>query len=475
MTERIAYESMLHRTLTEGQAPRDITAPFQNKPRSLENGCNIVDSDGSVADVNKSSSGNTYAFPALETDESLSFDKYCGPTPESNWVIPGKLLVGAYPASQSDDETFDLITSILKHGVSKFVCLQEEYREHGVTEAMWRSGNALRPYFEDVKNIVRDKYEYEVLNEYPIIDIDNLSFIHFPIRDCGITDDSRVLELAKTLVQALKDEEIIYLHCWGGHGRTGTVVCIMLHLIYGLDATKSMARCQSVHDLRRWPVAVGSPQTQTQRDQVTRVINKLINTPQALRRYASEPTQSTQMDITPMQHSPRPNPQHEKQGNSTVSTPNRVPTNDPQSIPQTSTPNPLLSTDFNVIPNISTPQDTLSNDDSASARIRSVSGTMDICSLDNSLLNSSCGEEYSDCVQNQAELLALNNGNLNLTFAHETDSNNIVGNNGISTDEEIFEDDDNDGNEVRTVEIVNSSKVKPPTSEKPSFNRIRKG
>ena len=31
-------------------------------------------------------------------------------------------------------------------------------------------------------------------------------------------------------------------------------------------------RCQFVHDLRRVPIVVGSPQTQTQRDQVSRVI-----------------------------------------------------------------------------------------------------------------------------------------------------------------------------------------------------------
>jgi hypothetical protein len=56
-----------------------------------------------------------------------------GPTPESNWVIPGKLLVGAYPASQDDTETFELLTSILKLGVTKFVCLQLEVSE-GVRE-----------------------------------------------------------------------------------------------------------------------------------------------------------------------------------------------------------------------------------------------------------------------------------------------------------------------------------------------------
>ena len=52
--------------------------------------------------------------------------QYCGPTPESNWVIPNHLLVGAYPASQDDAETFELITSILKLGITKFVCLQQE-------------------------------------------------------------------------------------------------------------------------------------------------------------------------------------------------------------------------------------------------------------------------------------------------------------------------------------------------------------
>jgi hypothetical protein len=41
-------------------------------------------------------------------------------------VIPNVLLVGAYPASEDDMETFELITSILKLGVKKFVCLQLE-------------------------------------------------------------------------------------------------------------------------------------------------------------------------------------------------------------------------------------------------------------------------------------------------------------------------------------------------------------
>lgn len=103
----------------------------------------------------------------------------------------------------------------------------------------------------------------------------DLSFVHFPIRDCGITDDGRVLELARLLVKAIAEGECIYLHCWGGHGRTGTLVCIMLHLMYGMDETEVFSYCQCVHDLRQCPVVVGSPQTQTQRNQVSRVIKYL--------------------------------------------------------------------------------------------------------------------------------------------------------------------------------------------------------
>lgn len=100
---------------------------------------------------------------------------------------------------------------------------------------MWRYGHALRPYYDDVKKLVSEKNNIEALNGYNVVDIDHLSFVHFPIKDCSITDDGRVLELAISLVKAISEGEIMYLHCWGGHGRTGTVVCIMLYLMYGVS------------------------------------------------------------------------------------------------------------------------------------------------------------------------------------------------------------------------------------------------
>lgn len=178
----------------------------------------------------------SHKFHPLEADDQVTFEKYCGPTPESNWVIPGKLLVGAYPASQDDTETFELLTSILRLGVNQFICLQLEYKSD-VTEAMWRRGQALRPYYEDVKLLVKNKHKFKILSEEGnVCESEHLEFVHFPIKDCSVTDDDGVFQLALDLVESISKGRVQYLHCWGGHGRTGTLVCIMLHLMYGVSA-----------------------------------------------------------------------------------------------------------------------------------------------------------------------------------------------------------------------------------------------
>ncbi|KAJ1430216.1 hypothetical protein B484DRAFT_396026 [Ochromonadaceae sp. CCMP2298] len=102
---------------------RNIAAPFQHAPRSDDSNSN---SGGGNSHSASGINFRNFQFQALERLEELQFDKYCGPTPESNWVIPGMLLVGAYPATEDDDETFDLISSILRLGIKKFVCLQSE-------------------------------------------------------------------------------------------------------------------------------------------------------------------------------------------------------------------------------------------------------------------------------------------------------------------------------------------------------------
>ena len=84
------------------------------------------------------------AYPALDRYDNMPRARYIGPTEESNWVLPGRLLVGAYPSAVDDALNEKILTSILRLGVTTFVCLQKEY-EHNSPEYLWRSGRALRP------------------------------------------------------------------------------------------------------------------------------------------------------------------------------------------------------------------------------------------------------------------------------------------------------------------------------------------
>jgi hypothetical protein len=119
---------MLRRTESyAGKAQRNIAAPYQHKKQlqSSQNESNLLKGQKEILSSDFVDHSN-FSFKKLDEINEITFKEYCGPTPESNWVIPGVLLVGAYPASQDDEETYELITSILKEHVTKFVCLQQE-------------------------------------------------------------------------------------------------------------------------------------------------------------------------------------------------------------------------------------------------------------------------------------------------------------------------------------------------------------
>jgi protein-tyrosine phosphatase len=63
--------------------------------------------------------------------------------------------------------------------------------------------------------IVKNKAFFEDLHD--IADAMQLSFVHCPIMDCGVIDDTRILQLAYMIAESLTKGDIIYMHCWGGN------------------------------------------------------------------------------------------------------------------------------------------------------------------------------------------------------------------------------------------------------------------
>lgn len=46
---------------------------------------------------------------------------------------------------------------------------------------------------------------------------------------------------------------MVYLHCWGGRGRAGTVGATLLHRLYGLPAEEALERVQRAYSTRKDP------------------------------------------------------------------------------------------------------------------------------------------------------------------------------------------------------------------------------
>lgn len=133
-----------------------------------------------------------------------------------------------------------------------------------VTEAGWRSGQGLRPYIRDAQRILSRAHQ----EGNPKITQPKLDFLHLPIVDGSVTTDEAMIRLRDDCCHRLMCGEKLYVHCWGGHGRTGTLVCLILGKLYGLRATTALYLCQAYHDVRRYPQNVRSPQTAIQRVQV---------------------------------------------------------------------------------------------------------------------------------------------------------------------------------------------------------------
>lgn len=97
-------------------------------------------------------------------------------------------------------------------------------------------------------------FEKKKLPVYNIKDDNKLVYINFPIRDNFIPYDMNLFnEFIVWLIftiNVMKEDESMYIHCKGGHGRSGMVVCCILCLMYNLSPEQSIEETTSSHNDR---------------------------------------------------------------------------------------------------------------------------------------------------------------------------------------------------------------------------------
>ena len=125
---------------------------------------------------------------------------YEAPAPrhDAYWVTPGRLLAGPYPGAKYGVEAKGKLHDFLELGVTCFVDLTEEHE-------------GLEPYAALLRELAARRGI-------------QVTHLRMPIRDNDVVPAWRMRAIQDTITRALDADEIVYVHCWGGVGRTGTVI-----------------------------------------------------------------------------------------------------------------------------------------------------------------------------------------------------------------------------------------------------------
>ena len=237
--------------------------------------------------------GSTYlpAIPDLNDTTNL-IKLYRGPTETSNWLIRGRIMVGSSPGTHIQKQTKYTKKNALKEikllrenaGVTTFVSLQQVNESlkfkpmyHTLLKKVYTAnerGNVPQETLGDSTH--NGKTSMAGSTDAPLMRGRSLptepTFIRQPVVDGMVMADEDMIKLIKRLTELFNKKEILYLHCYGGHGRAGTVASLLLATIYGLAANDAMEHVQKYHDTRVWTENSESPASEVQRLQVRRLL-----------------------------------------------------------------------------------------------------------------------------------------------------------------------------------------------------------
>lgn len=169
------------------------------------------------------------------------------PFERAYWVVPEKLMAGCYPGSPKPETARQKCRKLLECGIRCFVNLMEPH------EADY-TGKAFAAYKDTLQQIALE------------MNVD-IAFIRFPIKDLWIPNRADMGRILDYIDASIRNAKPVYIHCWGGRGRTGTVVgCYLAR--HGLAADHRVLRM--IRDLRKnvEDAHLASPETNQQIDMV---------------------------------------------------------------------------------------------------------------------------------------------------------------------------------------------------------------
>lgn len=120
------------------------------------------------------------------------------------WIVPGQFLAGEYPGDVERDVTDKMIRALIGAGIRTFVDLTDEGEIN-----------------EDAKEIPAYRSTLRQVSEETLV---QTTYANIPIEDRGVPSPWTLRCILDVIDRSIADENPVYVHCWAGRGRTGTVV-----------------------------------------------------------------------------------------------------------------------------------------------------------------------------------------------------------------------------------------------------------
>ena len=125
-----------------------------------------------------------------------SLDSTPRPDPNTYWIIKGRFLAGEYPGAADPAKAREKMAAFLAAGITLFIDLTEPH---------------------------------ELASYASLLPPTGVEYHRFPIRDAGVPARAGDMgEILDAIDAGLAAGRNVYVHCWGGIGRTGTTVACWL-------------------------------------------------------------------------------------------------------------------------------------------------------------------------------------------------------------------------------------------------------
>ena len=163
------------------------------------------------------------------------------PLKHTYWVFEDRLLAGEYPGNKDGSVARKRLAILLDAGIRAFIDLTETHE--------------LEPYEAVLMNLASERQ----------IDV---AYHRLSIRDVSVPSDARLMtQILDAIDASMAEEKPTYVHCWGGVGRTGTVIGCWLSR-RGARGDEALEQLQPLWNACAKSAWRESPETDEQRDYV---------------------------------------------------------------------------------------------------------------------------------------------------------------------------------------------------------------